>query len=95
MLRRNLLSNLVLVIANKRKRFNKSLVEKRNLDFNLLVQSMGMNAMYQRVISVGKGVRNSAGFWAKNDSIPPDLKCGFTLIFEVEVQKPGGIAPLR
>jgi hypothetical protein len=41
---------------------------------------------------VGRGNRNSAGFWAKSNTIPPDLKCGFTLIFEVEVQKPGGIA---
>jgi hypothetical protein len=31
----------------KRKRFNKTFVEKRNLGLNLLVQSMGMNAMYQ------------------------------------------------
>jgi hypothetical protein len=30
----------------------------------------------------------------KNDSIPPVLKCGFTLIFEVEVQNPG-LRPLR
>jgi hypothetical protein len=55
------------------------------------------DVMRERVLTsgvvVGRGGHNSAGFWAKNDSIPPDLKCGFTLIFEVEVQKPGGIAP--
>jgi hypothetical protein len=36
----------------KRKRFNKSFVENGNLGFNLLEQSMGMNAMYQSVISI-------------------------------------------
>jgi hypothetical protein len=45
----------------KRKRFNKSFVETRNLGFNLLVQSMGMNAMYQSVISTTCEIGNLFG----------------------------------
>jgi hypothetical protein len=47
----------------KRKRFNKTFVEKRNLGFNLLVQSMGMNAMYQSVISTTCEIGDLFGAW--------------------------------
>jgi hypothetical protein len=47
----------------KRKRFNKKFVEKRNLGFNLLVQSMGMNAMYQSVISTTSEIGDLFGAW--------------------------------
>jgi hypothetical protein len=36
----------------KRQRFNKKFVENRHLGFNLLVQSMGINAMYQSVLFI-------------------------------------------
>jgi hypothetical protein len=47
----------------KRKRFNKKFVEKRNLGFNLLVQSMGVNAMYQSVISTTCEIGDLFGAW--------------------------------
>jgi hypothetical protein len=56
----------------KRKRFNKKFVEKRNLGFNLLVQSMGTNAMYQSVISticeIGDLFSAWKAIWDKYDS---------------------------
>jgi hypothetical protein len=62
----------------KRKRFNKSFVEKRNLGFNLLVQSMGMNAMYQSVISTTCEIGDLFGawkaIWDKYDSKKPAMQ---------------------
>jgi parvulin-like peptidyl-prolyl isomerase len=63
----------------KRKRFNKKFVEKRNIGFNLLVQSMGMNAMYQSVINttcceIGDLFGAWKAIWAKYDSKKPAIQ---------------------
>ena len=80
---------------NKLERYNKKVIQKSRIGFNLLVQSMGTSAVYQNVISASCKIGNLKGawdaIWDKYDSKKPAMQSPLPMNFPMnELHMPDG-----